>query len=138
MSEYKETPEKTRERLRKAELKRNPMGNMNDVFNNPIFIDFCETASQLEVAEKVIGGSARGLDKIALGALQSKKALPNIVLNLMVAYFFSSFANKVYHRNDLYKLYSYWVTKRVLTISQAKQMMEEDIHLVFERMKSPY
>ena len=106
--------------------------------NNPGFIKFCETASQLEVAEKVIGGPARGLDKLALRALQSKKALPNIVLDLMVTYFFSSFANKVYHRNDLYKLYSYWVTRRVLTLSQAKQMMKEDIQLMFERMKSTY
>ncbi|WP_018393173.1 DUF6366 family protein [Bacillus sp. 37MA] len=33
MSEDKETPERTRERLRQAELKRNPTGNMNDAFN---------------------------------------------------------------------------------------------------------
>ncbi len=33
MSEDKETPERIRERLRQAELKRNPTGNMNDAFN---------------------------------------------------------------------------------------------------------
>lgn len=33
MSEDKETPERKRERLRQAELKRNPTGNMNDAFN---------------------------------------------------------------------------------------------------------
>ncbi|WP_053220045.1 DUF6366 family protein [Virgibacillus senegalensis] len=32
MSENKETPEKTRERLKQEELKRNPTGNMNDAF----------------------------------------------------------------------------------------------------------
>lgn len=106
--------------------------------NDTIFIDFCETASNLEVAEKVIGGPVRGLDKLALGALPRKKALPNIVLNLMVAYFFSSFAHKVYHRNDLSTLYNYWVTKRVSTRSHAKQMMEEDIDIMFERIKSLY
>ncbi|NRD77961.1 hypothetical protein HPT25_11255 [Bacillus sp. BRMEA1] len=33
MSESKETPERTREKLRQEELKRNPTGNMNDAFN---------------------------------------------------------------------------------------------------------
>lgn len=33
MKDKKETPEKTRERLRQQELKSNPMGNMNDAFN---------------------------------------------------------------------------------------------------------
>lgn len=33
MSEKKETPERRRERLRQAELKRNPTGNMSDAFN---------------------------------------------------------------------------------------------------------
>ncbi|HEK9102109.1 hypothetical protein KFD70_24785 [Bacillus pfraonensis] len=33
MSEDKETPERRRERLRQEELKRNPVGNMNDAFN---------------------------------------------------------------------------------------------------------
>ncbi|MEM1504801.1 DUF6366 family protein [Domibacillus sp. 8LH] len=33
MSKDKETPERTRERLRQEELKRNPTGNMNDAFN---------------------------------------------------------------------------------------------------------
>lgn len=33
MSRDKETPERTRERLRQGELKRNPTGNMNDAFN---------------------------------------------------------------------------------------------------------
>ncbi|ALC91660.1 DUF6366 family protein [Neobacillus drentensis] len=33
MQDNKETPEQKRERLRQEELKRNPMGNMNDAFN---------------------------------------------------------------------------------------------------------
>lgn len=33
MSENNETPERKRERLRQAELKRNPSGNMNDALN---------------------------------------------------------------------------------------------------------
>ncbi|WP_440604160.1 DUF6366 family protein [Bacillus sp. GB_SG_008] len=33
MSKDKETPERTREKLRQEELKRNPTGNMNDAFN---------------------------------------------------------------------------------------------------------
>ncbi|MCI2254190.1 DUF6366 family protein [Domibacillus sp. PGB-M46] len=33
MSKDKETPERTRERLRQEELKRNPTGNMNDALN---------------------------------------------------------------------------------------------------------
>ena len=33
MSENSETPERKRERLRQAELKRNPSGNMNDALN---------------------------------------------------------------------------------------------------------
>ncbi|MBM7651100.1 DUF6366 family protein [Neobacillus cucumis] len=33
MSRDKETPERARERLRQEELRRNPMGNMNDAFN---------------------------------------------------------------------------------------------------------
>ncbi|WP_410983136.1 DUF6366 family protein [Bacillus cereus] len=33
MSKDKETPERTRERLRQEELKRNPTGNINDAFN---------------------------------------------------------------------------------------------------------
>ena len=33
MGENGETPERRRERLRQEELKRNPIGNMNDAFN---------------------------------------------------------------------------------------------------------
>lgn len=33
MSKNNKTPEKTRERLRQEELKRNPTGNLNDAFN---------------------------------------------------------------------------------------------------------
>lgn len=33
MSEHNETRERKRERLRQAELKRNPSGNMNDALN---------------------------------------------------------------------------------------------------------
>ncbi|MCO7124460.1 DUF6366 family protein [Sporolactobacillus shoreicorticis] len=33
MSKDKETPERRRERLRQEELKKNPMGTMNDAFN---------------------------------------------------------------------------------------------------------
>lgn len=33
MNENKENPEKSRERLRQEELKRNPTGNLNDAFN---------------------------------------------------------------------------------------------------------
>ncbi|MCI0765455.1 DUF6366 family protein [Bacillus sp. TL12] len=33
MNKDKETPERTRERLRQEELKRNPTGNINDAFN---------------------------------------------------------------------------------------------------------
>lgn len=33
MNDCKETPEQKRERLRLEELKKNPIGNMNDAFN---------------------------------------------------------------------------------------------------------
>jgi len=36
MQSNKETPEQKRERLKKQELKSNPMGNMNDTFNRVV------------------------------------------------------------------------------------------------------
>lgn len=101
---------------------------------NRDFIKFCQTADPLEVLKVITGDKIRGLDKLALSSLSAKRKLPEGIRNLLLAYFFSEFANKVYHRNDLSRIYDYWAAKKVMTVQQAEEMMKKDIHTVLKKI----
>lgn len=107
---------------------------METNINNPEFIGFCKHASSIEVVEKVTNGNVRGLDKIALSNFSRRGQLPTTVENMLLAYFFNEFANKVYDRNSLSRMHDYWVTRKVTTVSQAEEMMKKDIHVVMEEI----
>ncbi|WML48667.1 hypothetical protein RCG23_00485 [Neobacillus sp. PS3-34] len=105
--------------------------------NEPYFNKKCETATPFEMLLTLTNGNIRGLDTLVLNTLLSKKRLlPPIVVNALLVYFFNSFAEKVYDRNDLSRLHDYWLAKRVCTFSQAREMFKEDINQVLQRLKN--
>ncbi|MBT2689875.1 hypothetical protein J7I93_16940 [Bacillus sp. ISL-47] len=108
---------------------------MINLLKDPNFVQFCETASPLEMVEHLTGGNIRGLEKIALGTLANRRQLPPNVVNVLLVYFFSTFENKVYDRNDLARLYDYWSSNHVYSFSKAQEMTEENIENVLSCLK---
>jgi replication initiation and membrane attachment protein DnaB len=108
---------------------------MEKLFKDPEFLQFCETALPVEVVEKFTNNNIRGLENIALRSISTRKKLPPNVVNVLLAYFYQTHANQVYNRNDLARLYDYWASKEVRTISQAIEMAEEDIGEVLNTLK---
>ncbi len=108
---------------------------MNNLLNDQEFLTFCETALPVEVVEKFTGNNIRGLENIALRSISTRNKLPANVVNLLVAYFYSHYGNQVYNRNDLARLYDYWASKDVRTMSQAVDMVNEDIEGILKTLK---
>jgi replication initiation and membrane attachment protein DnaB len=108
---------------------------MENIFKDPEFLQFCESALPIEVVEKLTNNNIRGLENIALRSISTRKKLPPNVVNVLIAYFYSAFANQVYNRNDLARLYDYWASKEVRTMPQALEMTDEDIHQVINTFK---
>ncbi|WP_079508520.1 hypothetical protein [Mesobacillus jeotgali] len=108
---------------------------MTKQITEPEFLTFCETAEPIEVVEKITDNNIRGLENIALRSISTRNKLPDNVVNLLVAYFYSHFGNQVYNRNDLARLYDYWASKDVRTMAQASEMVQEDIEEVLKSLK---
>ncbi|MEH6989909.1 hypothetical protein [Cytobacillus firmus] len=108
---------------------------MLNLLNDPDFVQKCETASPLDMVKYLTGGNIRGLEKIALGTLANRKQLPPNVVNVLIVYFFSTFANKVYDRNDLARLYDYWASNHVYSFGKAQEMTAENIENVLAGLK---
>jgi replication initiation and membrane attachment protein DnaB len=108
---------------------------MNKLLNDPDFLHFCETALPIEVVEKLTNNNIRGLENIALRSISTRKKLPANVVNVLLVYFFSTFANQVYNRNDLARLYDYWASNEVRTMQQAVEMTNENIEKVLNTLK---
>jgi replication initiation and membrane attachment protein DnaB len=108
---------------------------MNKLLNDPEFLRFCETALPIEVVEKLTNNNIRGLENIALRSISTRKKLPANVVNVLLVYFFSAYANQVYDRNDLARIYDYWASREVRTIPQAIEMTSENIEQVLNTLK---
>lgn len=108
---------------------------MSKLLNDPEFLQFCEMASPREMVEKLTNNNIRGLENIALRSLSTRKKLPGNVVNILLVYFFETFANQVYNRNDLSRIYDYWSSKEIRTVSQAVEMSNEDIEQVLMTLK---
>ena len=108
---------------------------MNKQLTDPEFLTFYETAMPIDVIEKFTGNNIRGLENIALRSLSTRNKLPANVVNLLVAYFYSHFGNQVYNRNDLARLYDYWASRDIRTMTQAAEMVQEDIEEVLKTLK---
>lgn len=108
---------------------------MNNLLNDPKFLNFCETASPLEVVRKLTNNNVRGLENIALRSISTRKKLPPNVVNVLLVYFYSHYGNQVYNRNDVARLYDYWASKEVRTMAQAVELTREDIELVLKNLK---
>ncbi|WP_102262268.1 hypothetical protein [Mesobacillus jeotgali] len=108
---------------------------MNKLLTDPEFLSFCEDAMPIEVVEKFTDNNIRGLENIALRSISTRNKLPSNVVNLLVAYFYSHYGNQVYNRNDLARLYDYWASKDVRTMTQAAEMTNEDIEEVLKTLK---
>jgi replication initiation and membrane attachment protein DnaB len=108
---------------------------MNNLLNDPNFLLFCETASPIEVVEKLTNNNIRGLENIALRSISTRKKLPANVVNVLLVYFYSHYGNQVYNRNDLARLYDYWASKEVRTLTQAIEITQEDIEQVLKNLK---
>lgn len=108
---------------------------MNKQLTDPEFLTFCETAKPIEVVEKFTDNNIRGLENIALRSISTRNKLPANVVNLLVAYFYSHYGNEVYNRNDLARLYDYWASKDIRTMTQATEMINEDVEAVLKTLK---
>ncbi|CAM3730789.1 hypothetical protein [Mesobacillus thioparans] len=109
---------------------------MDKQITEPEFLSFCETATPIEVVEKLTNHNIRGLENIALRSISTRNKLPANVVNLLVAYFYDHYGNQVYNRNDLARLYDYWGSKDVRTMAKAVEMVQqEDIEEVLKTLK---
>lgn len=108
---------------------------MDKLLHDPEFLHFCETASPLEMVEKLTDHNIRGLENIALRSISTRTKLPANVVNVLLVYFFDSYANKVYNRNDLARIYDYWASKEVRTMPQAIEMTNDNIEHVLQGLK---
>jgi replication initiation and membrane attachment protein DnaB len=108
---------------------------MNKQLTDPEYLTFYETAQPIEVVEKFTDHNIRGLENIALRSISTRTKLPANVVNLLVAYFYSHYGNQVYNRNDLARLYDYWASKDVRTMTQAAEMINEDIEEILKTLK---
>ncbi|WP_409300068.1 hypothetical protein [Peribacillus sp. SCS-155] len=98
--------------------------NMND----PNFRNYLiSSASQEELVKKLTNGNIRGLDRLALRTISQRRQLPNEVVNVLLAYFFGTFANTVYDRKLLGKIYDFWANQGVHTFAHALTMAKLDI-----------
>ncbi|ALC90764.1 hypothetical protein AM500_13930 [Bacillus sp. FJAT-18017] len=96
-------------------------------------IEYCKYATPTEVLKAATNGNVRGLDMLALRMVMARNKLPVEVVNVMIVYFFKTFANTVYDRNDLLKIYDHWLKHNVQTFVQAKQMTATDIHTILKK-----
>jgi replication initiation and membrane attachment protein DnaB len=108
---------------------------MNKQLTDPEYLTFYETAQPIEVVEKFTDHNIRGLENIALRSISTRTKLPANVVNLLVAYFYSHYGNQVYNRNDLARLYDYWASKDIRTMTQAAEMINEDIEEILKTLK---
>lgn len=108
---------------------------MIKLLNDPEFLHFCEVAEPREMVEKLTNNNVRGLENIALRSLVTRKKLPAEVVNILLVYFYSTYANQVYNRNDLARLYDYWASKEIRTMSQAIDLTKEDIDQITRSLK---
>ncbi|MGD6897624.1 hypothetical protein [Bacillus infantis] len=102
---------------------------LNNLYD-PDFIRFCETATPLEMVTRLTGGKVRGLENLALRSLNNRRQLPKEVVNVLLVYFYDSYAHQVYDRNSLARLYDYWATKNVRSFAAARDMASIDIRSI--------
>lgn len=108
---------------------------MNKQLTDPEYLTLYETAQPIEVVEKFTDHNIRGLENIALRSISTRTKLPANVVNLLVAYFYNHYGNQVYNRNDLARLYDYWASKDIRTMTQAAEMINEDIEEILKTLK---
>lgn len=108
---------------------------MTKLLTDPDFLLFCEEAEPREMVEKLTDNNVRGLENIALRSIATRNKLPQNVVNVLLVYFYGTFANQVYNRNDLARIYDYWASKNIRTISQAIEMTNEDIEQIVTTLK---
>lgn len=93
----------------------------------------CRYATPLETLKAATGGKVRGLDLLAARMIFSRNHLPAEAVNVLLVYFFKTFANKVFDRNDLLKVYDFWLKNRVGTYQEAIEMTKRDIFTVLQK-----
>jgi replication initiation and membrane attachment protein DnaB len=108
---------------------------MTKLLNDPDFLLFCEKAEPREMVEKLTNNNVRGLENIALSSISTRNKLPKNVVNVLLVYFYSTFANQVYNRTELARIYDYWASKDIRTMSQAIEMTNEDIEQIVTSQK---
>ncbi|OCA81590.1 hypothetical protein A8F94_22235 [Bacillus sp. FJAT-27225] len=110
---------------------------MGTNLNEQSLIEYCKYATPTEVLRTVTKGKVRGLDLLALRIVMARNKLPIEVVNVMLVYFFKHFANMVYDRNDLLKVYDYWLKHNVRTHSDAEKMTDIDICSILKKVTQP-
>ncbi|WP_064093468.1 hypothetical protein [Rossellomorea aquimaris] len=100
----------------------------------PELIELCYTASPLEMTKVLVNGELRGLETLSLRGIEKRNELPAEVVNVLLIYFYKTFAGKVYNRMYLTKLYNLWLTNNIYTFKDAKRMTELDIKQVLDNV----
>ncbi|WP_316568769.1 hypothetical protein [Neobacillus sp. YIM B06451] len=96
----------------------------------------CRHSSPYEVLHTVTGGNVRGLDLLALRRVLAKNKQPSEIVNVLLIYFYKTFANQVYDRNALLKVFDFWKKNNVDTFKQAVDMTARDIHTILSDRKA--
>ncbi|WP_409294655.1 hypothetical protein V1498_15905 [Peribacillus sp. SCS-26] len=99
------------------------------------FLSACKSKTPLEMVWELTNGNVRGLEMLALRSLRQRQKLPAPVVNILIAYFYQTYAGVVYDRNDLARLYDHWSSRQVGTVEEALRMAEEDITKLMVQIK---
>ncbi|RDU38864.1 hypothetical protein DRW41_04720 [Neobacillus piezotolerans] len=89
-------------------------------------------SSPFEVLHTVTGGKVRGLDLLALRRVLAKNQKHPEIINVLLIYFYKTFAGKPFDRNALLKVFDFWQKNNVHTFKQAVAMTERDIRTILK------
>lgn len=92
----------------------------------------CRHSSPYEVLHIVTEGNVRGLDLLALRRVLAKSDGPSELINVLIIYFYKTFASKPFDRNALLRVYDYWQKNNVHTFNQAMEMTRRDIRTILK------
>ncbi|WP_433750710.1 hypothetical protein [Falsibacillus pallidus] len=95
--------------------------------NEPELRQLCLAKTPAEIFEYATGNQPKGIDIISFKGIETRKQLPDIVVNVLLLYFYDEFAGKVYNRTYLTRVYNNWVSKFPVSYEDAMNLANIDI-----------
>lgn len=96
----------------------------------------CRHSSPFAVLHIVTDGKVRGIDLLALRRVLAKNEKHSEIINVLLIYFYKTFANKPIDRNALLRVFDFWQKNNVHTFEQAVEMTEKDILAILKDCKA--